>query len=135
VRAESEATVVAVLVRVDPHGRVAVHAGPGDAIAIDGRVVAGGTWEGELSADTHSVRVTASGKRTFRTDLLVGEGETRELDVRLEPSAAGSLPAWAWIVGGTVLAAGATTAAYFLFRTGGEPATPAQGTIATVHSP
>lgn len=117
-------------------GRVAVHARPGDAIAVDGRVVAGEIWEGTLPSGAHSVRVTAPGNRPFQTDVLVRDGETRTLDVKLEPNRVGAVvPTWLWIVGGTVLAAGATTAGYFLFKSDDGGAIATQGSIATVRTP
>jgi hypothetical protein len=116
-------------------GRVAIHAQPGDAIAVDGLIVAGETWEGPLPSGTHSVRVTAPGKQPFQTDVLVREGQTKTLDVKLEPEHGGAgIPAWAWIVGGTVLAAGATTAGYFLLKTPDE-SSPTMGSIATARAP
>jgi PEGA domain-containing protein len=117
-------------------GRVAVHARPGDAIAVDGRVVAGETWEGPLPSGAHSVRVTAPGSRPFETDVLVRDGTTRTLDVKLEPNRSGAgVPTWVWLVGGTVLAAGATTAGYFLLKPADEAAIPTKGSIATVRGP
>jgi hypothetical protein len=117
-------------------GRVAVHARPGDAIAVDGRVVAGESWEGTLPSGGHSVRVTAPGDRPFQVDVLVQDGQTRTLDVKLEPdrARAAGVPAWVWIVGGTVLAASATTAGYFLLKTADE-SSPTMGSIATVRAP
>jgi PEGA domain len=120
-------------------GRVAVHGRRGDTIAVDGRVVAGETWEGELPSGPHEIRVTAPGWRPFRADVVVEPGQTRTLDVRLDPeprvARAGGAPAWAWIVGGTVVAAGAATAGYFLFKPAEPSAIPVQGSIATVRTP
>jgi PEGA domain len=125
------------LVRDGTHeGRIAIHARGGDAIAVDGRVVAGETWEGALPGGMHSVRVTAPGKRPFQGEALVSEGQTRTFDVKLEPDRGwAGLPTWAWIVGGTALAAGATTAGYFLLKPAAESAAPMPGSIATVHAP
>ena len=126
--------VVAVAAQLH-EGRVAVHARPGDAIAVDGRVVAGEIWEGTLPSGVHPVRVTSPGKQPFQADVLVQDGQTRTLDVKLEPDRGGpGVPAWVWMVGGTVLAAGATTAGYFLLRTADE-SSPIMGSIATVRAP
>jgi len=117
-------------------GRVVVNARPGDAIAVDGRVVAGEAWQGTLASGPHSVRVTAPGHRAFQADVLVMDGQTRTLDVQLEADRVGAgIPTWAWIVGGTVIAAGATTAGYFLFKPAEPSAIPMQGSIATVRTP
>lgn len=128
---------LALLVREGFHeGRVAIHARRGDAIAIDGRVVAGEAWEGPLPNGMHSVRVTAHGNRPFQAEVLVSEGQTRALDVKLEPNPGwAGFPTWAWVVGGAVLAGGAATAGYFLLKPADESAAPAQGSIATVRAP
>ncbi|MDP9149618.1 MAG: PEGA domain-containing protein [Myxococcota bacterium] len=130
----AEIQVQAPLAPLVHEGRMAVHARPGDAIAVDGRVVAGESGDWALPSGMHSVRVTAPGSRPFQADVLVRDGETRTLDVKLEPNR-GGVPRWVWIVGGTVLAAGATTAGYLLFKSTGDSASPAQGTIATVRTP
>jgi hypothetical protein len=108
--------VVAVLRPVVHEGRVVVRAGGGDAIAIDGRARARTTWEGVLPSGVHSLRVSASGFRPHEQPIVVADAQTRGFDVVLEREHTALVPAWVWITGGAVLAAGAVTAGYFAFR-------------------
>lgn len=121
-----------------PEGRLAVRAGPGDTIAVDGTPLGIGAWTGPLPVGPHSVRVTEPGSIAFESEVVVGEHQTRSVDVTLRPlRRPAGVPAWAWVAGGAVLAAGAVTACYFAFKTS-EPTTgpPAiLGGIYTVHTP
>lgn len=121
-----------------PEGRLAVRAGPGDAIAVDGTPMAIGAWTGPLPFGPHIVRVTEPNSTPFESEVVVDEAQTRSVDVTLRPLRRRSgLPAWAWVAGGAVLAAGAVTACYFAFKTS-EPTTGApaiRGGIDTVHFP
>jgi hypothetical protein len=130
--------LTAVLVPIaHPEGRLAVHAGNKDTIAVDGSPVGVGAWTGVLPPGPHSVRVTEPDSSPFESEVVIEEHQTRSIDVTLRPARrAGGLPAWAWIAGGTVLAAGAITAGYFAFKPS-EPqaATLIQPSIYTVHLP
>ncbi len=121
-----------------PEGRLAVRAGPADTIAVDGTPLGIGAWTGPLPVGPHIVRVTEAGSMPFETEVVVGAHETRSVDVTLRPvRRPAGLPAWAWVAGGVVLAAGAVTAGYFVFKTS-EPTTgapPISGGIDTVHFP
>jgi hypothetical protein len=108
--------VVAVLRPVVHEGRVVVRAGDGDAIAIDGHARARTTWEGVLASGVHSLRVSAYGFRTHEQPIVVADAQTRGFDVVLEREHSALIPAWVWITGGAVLAAGAATAGYFAFK-------------------
>lgn len=98
-------------------GHVSVHAGPNDAIAVDGRPVGVGAWTGALTSGGHTVRVTAEGMLAYQSEVLVQDGQSRDIGVSLDPEPRkGLLPAWAWVAGGVVLAGGLGTGAYFLFK-------------------
>jgi hypothetical protein len=117
VTGKDQIRVDAVLVPALHEGRLAVRAGRGDAISIDGTAVGTGEWSGTLASGSHVLRVTAPDKASYRSDLLMIDDQVRTVDVNLEPvSHAGPVPAWIWVVGGAVLAAGAATGAYFLFK-------------------
>jgi PEGA domain-containing protein len=122
---------------VSPDGRLVVHARSGDTIAVDGAPVGLGTWTGLLPPGPHSVRVTEPDSSPFESEVVIEERQTRSIDVTLRPAPrAARLPAWAWIAGGTVLAAGAVTAGYFAFRSS-EPlaAILVRGSAGTVNVP
>jgi hypothetical protein len=130
--------VTAVLLPVaHPEGRLAVHAGDKDTIAVDGSPAGVGAWTGVLPPGPHSVRITGPDSSPFESEVVIEEHQTRSIDVTLRPMRhAGGLPVWAWIAGGTVLAAGAITASYFAFKPS-EPQSAAliQASIYTVHLP
>lgn len=98
-------------------GQMNVHAGPKDAIYIDGQPVGVGAWSGALRSGGHTVRVTAEGMRAYQSEILVQDAQSREINVTLDPEASkGLLPVWAWVVGGAVVAGGLGTGAYFIFK-------------------
>ncbi len=120
--------VEAKLQKIVHQGRLVVHAGRSDVISIDGRGVGSGTWQATLPSGGHSLRVTAPDHHPFQQEVLIQDGESRTVDVALEPNSRG-LPTWAWIAGGAVLAAGAATGGYFLFRPSDTTTSPTAGTI------
>jgi hypothetical protein len=132
---------VRVQVKLSPdrhEGTLRVVAGSGDTIRVDGKVVGKGQWEGKLPSGAHTLSVSASGKRTFQTDVVVSDDQTRTERVQLEAEAAAgdpmrdrdSGPPWAWIGAGAALAVGIGVGAYFLLRDDeAEPARAIPGTI------
>jgi opacity protein-like surface antigen len=138
VETTADVHVTAVLVPIaPPEGRLVVRAGSRDAIAVDGVPVAVGAWRGALTQGPHTVRVTEPSSNPFESEVVIEEHQTRSLDVTLRPARrSGGVPAWLWIAGGTVLAAGAVTAGYFAFRSS-EPqsATLPQGSAGNVPLP
>jgi hypothetical protein len=105
--------VKAVLRPVVHRGRLVIHAGEDDAIYIDGILRAFGRFEAELPSGPHSVRVSARGRKPFARDVLLADDQTRSMDVTLEPADGTGIPAWAYVVAGLALSAGAVTGAYF----------------------
>ncbi|WP_437299864.1 PEGA domain-containing protein [Sorangium sp. So ce426] len=124
---------VALAARLDRavhRGRLAIAAGQDDLIAIDGKVVGKGRWEGSVQSGTHALRVTAPGMTPHEAQILVRDDERRRIDVSLERAAPrGGASKWLWIGGGAAIFAGALVAGSLLF----EPGTPAeQGSLGTV---
>src|ERR1700690_2450877 len=105
----AEVHLTAVLTPIAPaEGSLAVRAGRGDTIAVDGALVGLGTWTGTLPIGLHTVRVTERDSIPFETEVAVGDHQTRSVDITLRPvRRAAGVPAWAWVAGGVVLAAGA----------------------------
>jgi hypothetical protein len=97
-------------------GRVAVSAGPKDAITIDGQPVGIGQWSGALHSGGHTLRVTAPSMLPYQTEVLVQDGQSRTINVTLNPEPSKGLPAWVWVGGGVLVAGGLSTGAYFLFK-------------------
>jgi hypothetical protein len=108
--------VEAALSREVHEGVVTIHAGAGDAIAVDGKIVATADWTAHLPAGAHTLTVTADGMRTFQSDLFVEDGKARSLDVTLEPLPRRGVPAWILVTGGVVLTTGAAVAAAAVYR-------------------
>jgi hypothetical protein len=144
----ADVRVTAVLQPMEHEGRVVIRAGARNAIAVDGVVVGGGTWQGLLPSGPHSLRVTPTGLSTnywrpFESQFTVVDDQTRVVDVNIidvlsQPSKVEvaprkkGIPAWAWIVGSIVVAAGASVVGYFIYKsTEPQPVGAIPGTIAT----
>jgi hypothetical protein len=112
-------------------GRLVVSSDDGATVFVDEAVAGRGKFEGTLPAGTHSLRVTESNHRPYALQLELHDGETRTVQVTLEAEKS-SAPIWPWIVGGVVVAAGATVGGYFLFRSSSPEAPPASGTFGNV---
>ncbi|MDI1476538.1 PEGA domain-containing protein [Polyangium sp. y55x31] len=124
-------TVVAKLERDWRRGRIVIEAGSKDLIAIDGKVMGLGRYEGYVASGGHTVRVSAPGMAVYQNEVVVQDGETRRVPITLNPLPAPSdTSKWLWIGGGIVLAAGAAIGGAVLFRPTEVP--PIDGTIGTV---
>ncbi|WP_437310399.1 PEGA domain-containing protein [Sorangium sp. So ce388] len=124
---------VAVLARLERavhRGRLLIAAEQDGLIALDGKVVGKGRWEGSVPSGTHALRVTAPGMKPHEVAVLVRDEEHRRIDVSLERAPErGGASRWLWIGGGAAIFAGALVAGALLF----EPGTPAeQGSLGTV---
>jgi hypothetical protein len=108
-------------------GKVRIRTGhPDAAIRIDGEMKGTGTWEGLLSAGGHNLEVSKSGYKTRTQELSVAADQERVLDISLEEDQSN---AWIyWTVTGALVAAGAATTAYFVFKPSEAPQV--QGTFA-----
>lgn len=103
------------LVLAPKDGKLVVSAGTSDVITVDGSALAKGHFEGPLEAGSHVVRVTHDGMTPYESHVDIVAGERRSLSVSLSAQKSG-VPAWLWIVGGSLVVAGGATAGYFLFR-------------------
>ena len=91
------------------------------------------TWEGSAPIGPHSAQITAPGLRPVVPRIAVLEQQSGVVESTLD---SGGIPTWVWIVGGSVLLAGAATFGYFILKpseasSGGS----AEGSIATVQLP
>jgi hypothetical protein len=83
-----------------------------DIVTLDGRTIGKGGFFGAVPAGEHTLRVSREDAQARTLDLYLRDNETRALDITLDEKKSG-LPAWAYVVGGVVLA-GATTTAVIL---------------------
>jgi hypothetical protein len=98
-----------------PHeGRLVVHAGAGDVIAIDGLNVGVGAHEMTIKSGGHTISVSARGRKTYTSRIELEDGQTRTLDITLEPTE--GLPTWAWIGIGAGAVAAISIGTYLLFK-------------------
>jgi hypothetical protein len=117
----SQLTLLVTLPRAETEGRISIMAGPADTIRIDGQVVGTAQWRGSLPAGEHSLRVTAPDMLPYAKEIVVSAGEERTLYVQLDEASGGGIPAWVWVGAGVLVAGGAATGAYFLFKGDDEP--------------
>jgi len=133
------AVVDVVLYPVPRHeGRLIVHAGSGETIAVDGSGVGSQSWAGTVPSGSHTVQVTAPQFRPYAADVLVSDGDSRTVEVTLQPlPRSGGVPAWIWIAGAAAITAGAVTAGVLVSNSssGGAPGATTRGSIATVPLP
>ena len=123
-------TVVAKLEKEIHRGQALVQAGPKDLIAIDGKAVGQGRWEGPLASGGHTLRVTAPGMAAYQSELVVQDDKTRRVEVTLNPlPKPAETSTWVWITSGAVIAVGAIIGGAVLFKPTEVP--PAQGTLGT----
>lgn len=94
-----------VLTVISHEGTLVIHAGPKDAIALDGKAVGTGSYRAKLASGGHLVRVTAQGYRPFQQEIVLRDDETRTVPVALDVEPSTGLPPWAWVTGGVVIAA------------------------------
>jgi hypothetical protein len=110
---------------------LAVSAEPGATVVVDALAPAVEHFDQAISAGTHHVRVTEPGKIAYDTDVELKDGETRTMQITLQPGKRG-LGAWPWVVGGAAVAAGAIVGGYFLFKPSDRVIAP-QGILGTVY--
>jgi hypothetical protein len=81
----STAARVEITLEPDVHdGRLTVTSQPDAHIAIDGKVVANGRFEGKLRSGAHTLRVEADGMRPYQSEVVLADDENRSVDVPLE---------------------------------------------------
>jgi hypothetical protein len=97
-----------------PHpGLLRIAADPRAIITVDRTAVARGFFDEPLAPGSHSIEVTAPGKKRYATVIALHDRETRELQIRLEDE---RRPVWPWVAAGVGVVAGLSVGAYFLFR-------------------
>jgi hypothetical protein len=117
-------------------GRIAVVTGADNLVYVDGKLAGQGRWDGSVASGTHTVRVTGQGMKSYQTEVVLADKETRSIEVTLEPDGKkdGSTTIW-WVVGGVVVAgAAAGGIAYFALRNN-ESANGSSGAIAGTIQP
>jgi hypothetical protein len=109
-------------------GKLIVEASPGDAIALDGKLVGTGKWEGVVASGGHTLKVTAPGKSAYQSEVVIQDDKTRRVPITLE-AAKGSFPLGIFLAGtgGALAVAGGVVAAILLTRPSQPEPTP--GTI------
>ncbi|MEP7120262.1 MAG: PEGA domain-containing protein [Byssovorax sp.] len=126
----TEMTLTAALEKEVHQGRVTVAAGAADLISIDGRAMAQGKWDGQLSSGGHTLRVTSPGMTIYQSEVVVQDDKSREIQVTLTPlPKASSTSKWLWIAGGAALVAGAVVTGAVLYKPTQRPAV--DGTLGT----
>jgi hypothetical protein len=97
-------------------GTLAVTARANDAIRVDGVLMGQSTWKGVLPSGEHTVRVTASGMRSFERQVFIEDDRTRDLYVTLESEPGSGVSPWLWAGVGVIAASGIAVASYFALR-------------------
>jgi tetratricopeptide (TPR) repeat protein len=110
-------TVQVRLARIVRTGKVRVTSSqPNTRVAIDGKDRGFAPLELELWAGGHQIDARAEGYQGFRSELMLGAGQERSVDLDLQRPAASERPVykkwWFWSALGTAVAGG--TAAIFL---------------------
>ncbi|WP_437936534.1 PEGA domain-containing protein [Sorangium sp. So ce341] len=96
------------LVRKVQSARLLVTAGPNELIALDGKVVGRGRWEGTVPVGGHTLLVTAPGMLPKEREISLLDGEARRVAMPLDtarPPRGG--PVWVWTAAAAVLTAAA----------------------------
>ncbi len=102
-------------------GRLRVSAPEGAEIALDGKVVGAGAWDGVVSTTgSHQLVVHKPGYQTYSTEVVVGDDQVREVSVPLNKEVATSWVAWG--VGSLLVVTGGIVAGYFVFKPADQPA-------------
>lgn len=124
----TDVTVTAKLEKDIHEGRLVVEASQGDAISIDGKVIATGRWEGVLPSGGHLLKVSAPKKIAYQSEVLIQDGSTRRIPITLQAEKGFPLVPVLAGAGGVLVAAGVITTIVILTRPATPEATP--GTIA-----
>ncbi|AUX29421.1 MULTISPECIES: PEGA domain-containing protein [Sorangium] len=129
------ATVV-VNVQLEPQvhaGRLSVLASPGARIALDGKVLGQGQWDGAVPSGRHALRVTAPGMTPYESEIVIQDDELSRFRVALTPIERSSAPpAWVWVAGGALVVVAAVTGGILLLQP--SPAPTIEGTLGPTRS-
>jgi hypothetical protein len=129
-------SITAELKKVRHVGMLQILADGAYDVVVDGARVGVGSWSGELPSGMHTVDVRGKAMLPYQSDVVIVDKQKNTLRVSLRPEPAAAVApssgshTWLWVAGGTLLAAGLATGAYFLLRPADteRPASPS-GTI------
>lgn len=111
-----------------PTGRLSVITSPGGRIALDGKPLGQGRWDGTVPSGHHVLRVTAPGMVPYPSEIVIQDDVLSRIRVDLTPlETPGRVPAWVWIAGGTLVVAAGVIGAVVLLQP--SPASPIHGTL------
>ncbi|XYH99864.1 PEGA domain-containing protein [Sorangium sp. So ce1128] len=117
-------------VRLEPQvhtGRLSVLGSPGDRIALDGKPLGQGQWDGAVPSGLHVLRVTAPGMVPYESQIVVQDGALSSVRVSLTPVERTGAPVWVWVSGAALAVAAAVVIGGVLLQPG--PAPPIRGTL------
>jgi hypothetical protein len=97
-------------------GKLLVTAGQNDVLALDGKVIGRGKWEGSLGSGGHTLRVTAPGMSAYQSEVVIQDNQTRRVEVTLNPLPKDTTATILWLAGGAVVLAGAAVSGALLFQ-------------------
>jgi len=130
VRGSEEIAVDGRIEKIVHAGHLLIRTAATNGVDVDGQPVGTGGFDGPLPSGGHQVRIRGEGMVPFQTEVLIQDNQTRLVDVTLQPAARGGLlPAWAWIVGGAVVATGLAVGGYLLLKPKDEVGAATAGTI------
>lgn len=96
---------------------ISIRSLPQARITIDGSFAAEGYYEGALSPGSHSIVVSAPGRKTEKRTVDLPPSSHRTMEISLQERAANrALP---WVLGGAVLVGGAVATAFYVAQPGG----------------
>lgn len=114
--------LVADLQREWRRGRLIVQSDAKDMIAIDGKPLALGRYDGQLNAGGHNIRVSAPGMIPSQMEISLRENEVRTLRIELVPLQKSFDPTkMMWIGGGVALLTGAIIGGAASYRSADKP--------------
>jgi hypothetical protein len=104
-------------------GRLEVTAPEGASIALDGRSVGVGAWNGIVSTTGgHQLVVRKRGFQTYAVEVFVADDQVRDVNVPLNHEVSTSWVAWG--VGSLLVVTGGIVAGYFAFKPADESVYP-----------
>ncbi|MGA3122706.1 MAG: PEGA domain-containing protein [Polyangiaceae bacterium] len=100
-----------------PPAHLVVASDDNATVVIDGKNAARGRFDRALRPGVHEVSVTAPGRVAYKAQVDLRDGETRSVQVTLEPEKHAEAW-WAWVTGGVAVVAGLAVGGYFLLKPG-----------------
>lgn len=130
------ATEVKITVKLEKdihEGRLIVEAAPADAIAVDGKLMGTGRWDGVLPSGGHVLKVSAPKKITYQSEVLIQDGVTRRVPITLQAEKGFPTTALLWGGGAALVVTAAVITTVMLTRPSAPD--PVSGTIAPGYVP